>query len=168
MTGLDLETDVIVEIAALATDNDLRTLDDGIDLVIHQPDEVLDRMGEVVRKMHTTSKLVDEIRESSLSLEDAGGSVLEYVKGHAPEAGTVPLCGNSIGVDRRFLARYLPELEEHLYYRSVDVSSVKELARRWHPDAYQHRPPKHGGHRALADLRESIAELAYYREAVFR
>ena len=168
MTGLDLENDVIVEIAVLATDADLRALDDGLDLVIHQPDEVIDRIGDVVRKMHTSSGLLDAIRASTVDLEAAGQAALEYVQRHAPEPRMVPLCGNSIGVDRRFLARYLPAIEDHLHYRSIDVSSVKELVRRWYPEAYEHRPPKGGGHRALADVRESIAELAYYREAVFR
>ncbi|HVM39212.1 MAG TPA: oligoribonuclease [Acidimicrobiia bacterium] len=168
MTGLDVESDRIVEIAALATDTELRALDDGIDLVVHQPDDVLGRMNTVVEKMHTKSGLLPAIRASELTLEEAGARVLEYVKTHAPEPRTVPLCGNSIGVDRRFLDRYLPALEAHLHYRSIDVSSVKELARRWYPDAHRHRPPKGESHRALADVRESIAELAYYREAVFR
>jgi oligoribonuclease len=168
MTGLDAQNDVIVEIAALATDTELRALDEGIDLVVHQPDDVLDTMLKVVRKMHARSGLTDEIRASALSLEDAGKQVLDYVRRHAPKPRTVPLCGNSIGVDRRFLARYLPDLEEHLHYRSIDVSSVKELCRRWYPDAHDHRPDKAEGHRALADVHESIAELAYYREAIFR
>ena len=168
MTGLDLQRDVIVEIAVLATDTDLRALDDGLDLVIHHPDEILEQIGEFVRKMHTSSGLLDAIRASTVDLETAGAAVLEYVQRHAPEPRTVPLCGNSIGVDRRFLARHLPTIEDHLHYRSIDVSSVKELVRRWNQEAYEHRPPKGGGHRALADVRESIAELAYYREAVFR
>lgn len=168
MTGLDVENDVIVEVAALATDTELRALDEGIDLVVHQPDGVLERMRKVVTEMHTKSGLLEEIKASTLTLEDAGAQVLEYVKRHAPEPRTVPLCGNSIGVDRRFLGRYLPELDAHLHYRSIDVSSVKELCRRWHPDAYKHRPGKQTGHRALADVKESIAELAYYREAFFR
>lgn len=168
MTGLDLQKDAVVEIAALATDTDLRALDDGVDLVIHAPDDLVDGMDEVVTKMHTASGLVEAIRASTLTLEDAGAQVLEYVKRHAPEPRTVPLCGNSIGVDRRFLARDLSELDEHLHYRSIDVSSIKELCRRWYPDAYQHRPSKHAGHRALADIHESIAELAYYREAILR
>ena len=168
MTGLDVEREVIVEIAVLATDTDLRALDDGIDIVVHQPEAALTTMGDHVREMHTKSGLLEAIRTSTVSLEDASAQVMDYVKRHSPEPRTVPLCGNSIGVDRRFLARYLPELDEYLHYRSIDVSSLKELVRRWNPEAYAHRPPKGGGHRALADVQESIAELAYYREAVFR
>lgn len=168
MTGLDVERDVIVEVAALATDTDLRALDGGIDLVVHQPDAVLEAMGEVVHTMHDKSGLLEAIRSSDVTLEQAGEELLAYVRRHSPEPRTVPLCGNSIGVDRRFLARYLPAVEEHLHYRSIDVSSLKELCRRWYPDAYRHRPPKETTHRALDDVRESIAELAYYREAVFR
>lgn len=168
MTGLDVERDTIVEIAVLATDTELRALDDGLDLVVHQPEEALAAMGDHVRDMHTRSGLLEEIRGSTLDLADSGRRVLEYVKRHAPEPRTVPLCGNSIGVDRRFLARYLPEVDDHLHYRSIDVSSVKELCRRWYAETYEHRPPKGGGHRALVDVRESIAELAYYREAIFR
>ncbi len=168
MTGLDVENDVIVEIAVLATDLELRELDEGIDIVVSAPDEKLDSMNETVTKMHEKSGLTEAIKASDVDLDDAGRQALEYVKRHAPEPRTVPLCGNSIGVDRRFLHRYLPDLDEHLHYRSIDVSSVKELCRRWYPDAYKHRPPKQAGHRALADVRESIAELAYYREAVFR
>lgn len=168
MTGLDVERDAIVEIAVLATDVELRALDEGLDLVVHQPDGVLDTMGDTVREMHTRSGLLEAIRASTVDLAEAGRRALEYVVRHVPEPRTVPLCGNSIGVDRRFLARYLTALEDHFHYRSVDVSSVKELVRRWYPEAYEHRPPKGGGHRALVDVRESIAELAYYREAVFR
>ncbi len=168
MTGLDAERDVIVELAALATDLDLRPLDDGIDVVVHQPDEALDAMGEVVEKMHTASGLLDAVRASTTSLAEAGDRALDYVQRHVPEPRTVPMCGNSIGVDRRFLDRHLPALDRHLHYRSIDVSSVKELCRRWHPEAYRRRPTKQGAHRALDDVRESIAELAYYREAIFR
>jgi oligoribonuclease len=168
MTGLDLERHAIVEIAALATDTDLRALDEGVDLVVHQPDAALEHMDDFVTEMHTKSGLITAIKESTLSLEAAGAQVLEYVKQHAPEPRTVPLCGNSIGVDRRFLSRYLTEIDEHLHYRSIDVSSLKELCRRWYPDAYEHRPSKAAGHRALADIHESIAELAYYREAILR
>lgn len=168
MTGLDLGRDVIVEIAVLATDTDLRALDEGIDLVVHQPPDVLGAMGDYVRDMHTRSGLLKAIERSEVDLAAASQAVMAYVRRHSPEPRTVPLCGNSIGVDRRFLSRYLPELEEYLHYRSIDVSSLKELVRRWYPDAYEHRPPKGGGHRALADVQDSIAELAYYREAVLR
>lgn len=168
MTGLDVERDTIVEIAVLATDTELRALDEGIDVVVHHGDDVLAMIGDTVREMHTRSGLLDAIRGSGVELGEAGRMALEYVKRHAPEPGSVPMCGNSIGVDRRFLARHLRELDEHLHYRSIDVSSIKELVRRWYPEAYEHRPPKGGGHRALNDVRESVAELAYYREAIFR
>jgi oligoribonuclease len=168
MTGLDHDNDVIVEIATIVTDDDLTILAEGPDLVVHAEDEVLDRMNEVVRTMHTTSGLLPLIRASSLALEDAGAQTLAFIKEHVPEPRSVPLCGNSIGTDRRFLARWLPDIEQHLHYRSVDVSSVKELAKRWYPEAVSKAPGKHGTHRALDDIRESIAELRYYREAVFR
>jgi oligoribonuclease len=168
MTGLAVERDVIVEIAVLATDSDLRALDEGIDLVVHQPDDALAHMEPVVQKMHTKSGLLEAIRASDLPLADAGERALAYVQAHAPEPRTVPLCGNSIGVDRRFLDRYLPEIEAHLHYRSIDVSALKELCRRWYPEAFKHRPDKSETHRALADIHESIAELAYYRETLFR
>jgi oligoribonuclease len=168
MTGLDHDHDVIVEIATIVTDDDLTIVAEGPDLVVHAEDDVLDRMNDVVRTMHTSSGLLPQIRSSSLSLEEAGAQTLAFIKEHVPEPRSVPLCGNSIGTDRRFLARWLPEIEEHLHYRSVDVSSVKELAKRWYPDAVSKAPGKHGTHRALDDIRESIAELRYYREAVFR
>ena len=168
MTGLDVERHAIVEIAALATDWELTALDEGIDLVVHQPDDVLAEMGDVVRQMHARSGLLDEIRASTVPLTGAGARVLEYVKAHAPTPRTVPLCGNSIGMDRRFLSRYLPEIEDHLHYRSIDVSSVKELCRRWYPEPFKARPDKSEGHRALSDVHASIAELRYYRETVFR
>jgi oligoribonuclease len=168
MTGLDAEKDVIVEIAALATDADLEPLDDGIDLVIHQSEETLVAMNEFVRNMHTRSGLLEEIRASTVSLDDAGAQVLAYLKAHNPSPRTVPLCGNSIGMDRRFLARHLPQIEEHLHYRSIDVSSLKELARRWYPEPFKARPDKSEGHRALADVMASISELKYYRETIFR
>ena len=167
MTGLDHTTDSIVEIATLVTDDDLQIVAEGPDLVIHQPDEVLDRMDPFVREMHTKSGLLDAIRASTVSLEDAGAATLEFIKQHAPEPMTVPLCGNSIGTDRRFLAAYLPDIETHLHYRSVDVSSIKELVKRWYPDVDAQRPHGHGAHRALDDIRESVAELAYYRARVF-
>ncbi|MGH9002095.1 MAG: oligoribonuclease, partial [Acidimicrobiia bacterium] len=136
--------------------------------VVHQPEEVLAGMGDFVRQMHARSGLLDEIRASTVSLADAGARVLEYIKGHAPTPRTVPLCGNSIGMDRRFLARYLPGIEDHLHYRCIDVSSVKELCRRWYPEPFKARPDKNEGHRALSDVHASIAELAYYRTTIFR
>ncbi|HYF47635.1 MAG TPA: oligoribonuclease [Acidimicrobiales bacterium] len=167
MTGLDHERDVIVEIATIVTDDELNILAEGPDLVIHADDEALGRMGEVVRNMHSGSGLLDQIKASTLTVEEAGAQTLAFIKEHVPEPRTVPLCGNSIGTDRRFLAKWLPEIEAHLHYRSVDVSSVKELAKRWYPEAVTKAPSKHGTHRALDDIRESIAELRYYREAVF-
>jgi oligoribonuclease len=168
MTGLDVTRHVIVEIATLVTDSELAPLDDGIDVIVHQPSAALAEMDEHVRKMHTKSGLLTEIEASTVTLADAGAQVLAYVRAHVPEAGTAPLCGNSIGVDRRFLDAQLPELDGHLHYRSIDVSSFKELCRRWYPGVYRKRPAKVETHRALADVRESIAELAYYREAMLR
>jgi oligoribonuclease len=169
MTGLDVDRDAIVEIAALATDAaQLEPLDAGVSIVVHQPEDVLVGMNDFVRAMHERSGLLEEIRASSLSLAEAGARVLEYLKGHAPAPRTVPLCGNSIGMDRRFLARYLPEIEDHLHYRSIDVSSLKELCRRWYPEPFKARPEKTEGHRALDDIHASIAELRYYRENIFR
>lgn len=168
MTGLDPATDVIVEIATLITDDDLVIVDEGLDIVVHQPPEAFTNMVDVVRKMHTSSGLLTEIERSTVSLDDAGRQTLEYIKQHVPEARSVPLCGNSIGTDRRFLARYLREIEEHLHYRSIDVSSVKELAKRWFPAECAGAPAKTSAHRALGDIRESVAELQYYREAVFK
>ena len=168
MTGLDTDRHVIVEIAALVTDSDLVPLDDGIDLVVHATEDELARMDAHVTHMHTRSGLLPEIRAASLTVAEAGAHTLEYVRRHVPTAGTAPVCGNSIGVDRRFLDRYLPELDRHLHYRSIDVSTLKELCRRWAPAAYAARPKKAESHRALADVRESIAELAYYRDAFLR
>jgi oligoribonuclease len=167
MTGLDHTSDVIVEIATLVTDDDLHIVAEGPDLVIHQPDEVLANMDPFVFDMHTSSGLLDKIKSSTISLEQAGAATLEFIREHAPVARTVPLCGNSIGTDRRFLATYLPEIEEHLHYRSVDVSSIKELVRRWHPDVLTQRGWKQGAHRALDDIRESVSELQLYRTLVF-
>ena len=166
MTGLDLARDALVEIACIVTDGELNALDDGIDVVIKPPAEALDSMHEVVREMHTSSGLLGELA-SGLTLAEAQDLVLGYVRGHVPESRKVPLCGNSIATDRSFLARDMPELDTFLHYRMVDVSSIKELARRWYPRAYFASPEKHGGHRALADIRESIRELRYYRGAVF-
>ena len=167
MTGLDPDVDVIVEIATLVTDDDLEIVAEGPDLVVHQPAEVLDRMDDFVRTMHTRSGLLDAIAASSTTLEEAGAATLEFLRSHIDEAANVPLCGNSIGTDRRFLARYLPDIEGFLHYRSVDVSTIKELARRWHPEAVKSAPEKAGGHRAMDDIRESVAELRHYRTALF-
>ena len=168
MTGLDPGRDVIVEIATLVTDDDLEIVAEGPDLVVTCTPELLAEMDEIVRSMHTRSGLLAAIATSTVSLEEAGKQTLDFIKEHVPEARTVPLCGNSIGTDRRFLAHYLPEVEEWLHYRSVDVSTVKELARRWYPDAVAGAPKKAGGHRAMDDIKESVAELRYYREAIFK
>jgi oligoribonuclease len=168
MTGLDVTRHVIVEIAALVTNPELEPLDDGIDLVVHQPPEAMTEMDDFVRKMHTKSGLLDAIAASTVTLDEAGAAILEYVRSHVPKAASAPLCGNSIGVDRRFLDRQLPELDTYLHYRSVDVSSLKELCRRWYPDIYRGRPGKQETHRALDDVLESIAELRYYRESMLR
>jgi oligoribonuclease len=159
---------VILEIAALVTDDDLNVVADGPDLVVHQPADALDAMDKVVTKMHRQSGLREAVEASTVSLADAGKAVLEFLRQHVPQAGTVPLCGNSISTDRRFLARHLPELEAHFHYRSIDVSTLKELCRRWYPDEFQAAPAKAGHHRALDDIRESVAELAYYRSTIFR
>ncbi|TVL91674.1 oligoribonuclease [Streptomyces sp. SAJ15] len=166
MTGLSLADDALIEVAALVTDSELNILGDGVDIVIRPPAKALTTMPEVVREMHTASGLLAEL-EGGTTLEDAQRQVLAYIREHVPEAGKAPLCGNSVGTDRGFLGRDMPELEVYLHYRIVDVSSVKELARRWYPRAYFNSPEKNGNHRALADIRESIAELRYYREAVF-
>jgi oligoribonuclease len=163
MTGLDVDRHVIVEIAALVTDDDLAPVDEGIDLIVHQPPSALAEMDDYVRTMHTKSALLPAIETSTLSLADAGAQVLDYVRGHVAE-GSSPLCGNSIGVDRRFLDRQLPELDQYLHYRSIDVSSFKELCRRWYPAIYKGRPNKNETHRALADVLDSIAEMQYYRD----
>lgn len=168
MTGLDPARHRIVEIATLVTDDDLRVVAEGPDLVIHESPEQLARMEPVVRNMHTRSGLLARIEASTTSLEEAGRRTLEFLRAHIPEPRTVPLCGNSIGTDRRFLAAWLPEVEAHLHYRSVDVSTIKELARRWYPEALAAAPQKVGAHRALDDIRESIEELRYYRGHVFR
>jgi oligoribonuclease len=167
MTGLDHTSDVIVEIATLVTDDELQIVAEGPDLVVHQPDEVLERMDPFVVDMHTRSGLLEAIRASTISLDDAGAATLEFIKEHVPEPRTVPLCGNSIGTDRRFLAAYLPDIEDHLHYRSIDVSSVKELVKRWYPEVDARRPHGQGSHRALDDIRESVREMQYYRSTVF-
>ncbi|MFE0879223.1 oligoribonuclease [Streptomyces smyrnaeus] len=166
MTGLSLSDDALIEVAALVTDSELNVLGDGVDIVIRPPAHALEAMPEVVREMHTTSGLLEEL-DAGTTLADAEARVLAYVREWVPEAGKAPLCGNSVSTDRGFLARDMPALDGHLHYRIVDVSSVKELARRWYPRAYYNSPEKNGNHRALADIRESIAELRYYREAVF-
>ncbi len=167
MTGLDPARHVIVEIATLITDDDLEIVAEGPDLVVHATDEQLAEMDDVVVKMHTDSGLLDKIRSSDVTLADAGRQTLDFLRQHVPEAHSVPLCGNSIGTDRRFLAIYLPEIEEHLHYRSVDVSTLKELGRRWAPEIVRRAPGKTGTHRALDDIRESVTELRYYREHLF-
>jgi oligoribonuclease len=166
MTGLDLANDALVEIACIVTDGELNAVNDGIDLIIKPPAEALETMPEVVREMHTASGLLAEL-PSGITLAEAQDLVLSYIREHVPESRKVPLCGNSIATDRSFLARDMPELDEFLHYRMVDVSSIKELARRWFPRAYFASPQKHGGHRALADIKESIRELRYYRDAIF-
>ncbi len=167
MTGLDPMVHVIVEVAFLVTDSALNVLDDGVDLVVHQPPEAMATMDDFVTNMHTKSGLLEQIRASTVSLEEAGEAALAYLTKHVP-AQTSPLCGSTIGMDRSFLVRYLPAVDAHLHYRSVDVSSVKELARRWYPEAFRKRPDKKEGHRALADIIESIEELRYYRQTMFR
>jgi oligoribonuclease len=167
MTGLDHTSDVIVEIATLITDDDLNIVAEGPDLVVRAPEAALAAMDPFVVDMHTRSGLLDQIKASEMTLEEAGAATLDFIKEHVPEERTVPLCGNSIGTDRRFLAAYLPEIEEYLHYRSIDVSSVKELVKRWYPDVADSRPHGHGSHRALDDIRESVRELVYYREHAF-
>jgi oligoribonuclease len=166
MTGLDIERDALIEIACLVTDGELNLLDEGVDVIIKPPAEALAEMPEVVREMHTTSGLLDEL-PSGVTVAEAQDIVLGYVRGHVAEPKRVPLCGNSIATDRWFIARDMPELDAYLHYRMVDVSSIKELARRWFPRAYFASPKKDGGHRALADIKESVQELRYYRDAVF-
>ena len=167
MTGLDPERDVIVEIATIITDDELEVVAEGPDLVVHQPPEALVDMNPVVVEMHTASGLLDAIAASTVTLEEAGARTLAFIKEHVPEARTVPRCGNSIGTDRRFLSRYLPDIENHLHYRSVDVSTIKELARSWQPALLAAQPRKAVAHRALDDIRESIDELRYYRRVLF-
>jgi oligoribonuclease len=168
MTGLDPERDEILEIATLVTDDQLEVLAEGPDVVVRVSEEALDRMSPVVRRMHVQSRLLDAVRSSQTTLEEAAALTLDFVRSHVPEPHSAPLCGNSIGTDRRFLARYVPELEHYLHYRSVDVSSIKELCRRWYPEVLDAAPKKATHHRALDDIRESVAELAYYRRTIFR
>lgn len=166
MTGLDLAADALIEVAVVVTDSELNVLDRGIDVVIQPEQAALDQMGDFVREMHTTSGLLDELADG-LTMEQAQAEVLEYVRRWVPDAGKAPLAGNSVGTDKAFLERDMPDLVAHLHYRIVDVSSVKELGRRWYPRVYFNAPAKHGGHRALADILESIDELRYYRAALF-
>ncbi|GAC54067.1 oligoribonuclease [Gordonia amicalis] len=167
MTGLRLESDKLIEIAALVTDGDLNILGDGVDVVIHADDEALASMPDVVTKMHADSGLTDEVRKSTVTLAEAEKMVLDYIRKHVTTPGAVPLAGNSIATDRGFIARDMPELDAYLHYRMVDVSSIKELCRRWYPRVYFGQPEKGLAHRALADIRESIRELRYYRAAAF-
>jgi oligoribonuclease len=167
MTGLDSATDLLLEVACLVTDAELNVVGDGVDLVVAAPEAALEAMVPVVEEMHRVSGLTEAVRASTLTVEEAERQVLAYVREYVPETRRAPLCGNSIATDRTFLARYMPNLDGHLHYRMIDVSSVKELARRWYPRAYYAAPVKRGGHRALADIRESIEELRYYRRTVF-
>ncbi|HEX6419585.1 MAG TPA: oligoribonuclease [Acidimicrobiales bacterium] len=167
MTGLEPATDVIVEIATLVTDDQLEIVAEGPDLVVHQPPELLAGMSDVVREMHTRSGLLPAIAASTTTLAEAGAATLAFIRRHVPNPRTVPLCGNSIGTDRRFLAAHLPEIENYLHYRSVDVSTVKELALRWAPAVVESAPKKATNHRALDDIRESVAELRWYRDHLF-
>jgi oligoribonuclease len=166
MTGLDPMTDVLVEIAVIATDAELNPLDEGLDIVIATDPAKLVGMDEVVQEMHTSSGLLEAIATATTTLEQAEDQVLAYVKQHVPERRKAPLCGNTIATDRAFLVRYMPRLDDHLHYRMIDVSTIKELSRRWYPRAYYNAPAKSGGHRALADILESINELRYYRATV--
>jgi oligoribonuclease len=169
MTGLDPERHVIVEIATLVTDDDLNIVAEGPDLVIYQPDEALSEMDDFVTNMHTTSGLLELIKASTVSHDDAMQQTLDFIKLHSPEPMKIPLCGNSIRTDRTFLAKYMPDIENWLHYRCVDVSTVKELVKRWNPGLEHARPKSEGvTHRAMDDIRDSVAELKFYRDKVFR
>ena len=168
MTGLDATKNVIVEIATLITDDELNIIAEGPDLVIHATEEELALMDEVVVDMHARSGLTNEIRASVITLEEAGAATLAFIQTHIPEPRTVPLCGNSIGMDRRFLTAYLPEIEEYLHYRSIDVSTIKELARRWYPEDLKEYTKSASAHRAMDDIKESLEEMRYWRKRVFR
>jgi oligoribonuclease len=167
MTGLDLGKDALIEIAALVTDGNLKVLGDGVDMVIHAEDAALDGMPDVVRAMHAKSGLTEEVRRSTVTMADAERQVLDYVRRYVPDPRSAPLAGNSIATDRGFIARDMPTLDTHLHYRMVDVSSIKELCRRWYPRIYYAQPEKGLAHRALADIQESIRELEYYRRTAF-
>lgn len=166
MTGLDLERDALIEVAVLITDGQLNILDEGLDVLITPPAEALEQMNDFVRDMHTTSGLLEELSEG-MTMAEATQAVLEHIKRYVPEPGKAQLGGNSIGTDKTFLVRDMPEVIEHLHYRVIDVSTIKELSRRWYPRAYYQSPAKTGNHRALGDIRDSITELRYYREAIF-
>ncbi|MDO5645443.1 MAG: oligoribonuclease [Dermabacter sp.] len=166
MTGLDKVNDALIEVAVLVTDADLNVLGEGVDIVIAPPEGALESMGEFVRTMHSTSGLLDDL-SAGVSLAEAQKACLDYVREYCPEPGKAPLAGNSVGTDRIFLERDLPEFADHISYRTIDVSSLKELAKRWFPRVFFNTPEKHGGHRALADIRESIQELKYYRDVLF-
>lgn len=166
MTGLDLGADALIEVAVVVTDYELKPLGEGVDVLIRPPAEALEQMGDYVRQMHTSSGLLTEL-EDGLTMEEAQRVVLEHVRSLVPTAGVAQLAGNSVGTDKTFLARDMPELIDYLHYRIVDVSSLKELAKRWYPRTFFHSPEKHGGHRALADILESIDELRYYRSVLF-
>ncbi|MCW1250196.1 oligoribonuclease [Acaricomes phytoseiuli] len=166
MTGLDLDADALIEVAVLVTDSELNVLGEGVEVVIRPDQAALEQMNDVVRSMHTTSGLL-EVLPAGISMAEAESEVMAYLREHVPTAGKAPLAGNSVGTDRMFLARDMPDVVQHLHYRIVDVSTIKELARRWFPRAYFQAPAKHGGHRALGDIKDSIAELRYYRQTVF-
>jgi oligoribonuclease len=168
MTGLDPGRHTIVEVATLITDDDLEIVAEGPDIVVAASEAELAGMDEVVRAMHARSGLLEAVQGSTISLQQAGEATLTFLRQHIPLPGTVPLCGNSIGTDRRFLAAWLPEIDAYLHYRSIDVSTVKELARRWYPEEFNNSPKKAGTHRALGDILESIGELRYYRDTIFR
>ena len=167
MTGLDLQRDALIEVAALVTDPDLNVLGEGVDVVINADDALLDGMVDVVRDMHARSGLTEEVRRATASVDEAERRVLDYVRAHVPEPRTVPLAGNSIATDRGFISRDMPTLDAHLHYRMVDVSSIKELCRRWYPRIFFAKPEKGMAHRALADIEESIRELSFYRRTMF-
>jgi len=167
MTGLDLGKDKLIEVAALVTDADLNVQGEGVDLVIHADDAALDAMPPVVRDMHAKSGLTEEVRRSAITMAEAEEAVLAYIREFVPNPRSAPLCGNSIATDRGFLARDMPALDSFLHYRMIDVSSIKELCRRWYPRVYFGQPAKGLAHRALADIRESIRELEYYRRTIF-
>ncbi|MEU5720684.1 MULTISPECIES: oligoribonuclease [unclassified Micromonospora] len=167
MTGLDLGRDALIEVAALVTDPDLNVLGEGVDVVIHADDAALDGMPEIVQTMHAKSGLTEAARRSTVTLAEAEDMVLDYITTYVKDSGSAPLCGNSIATDRGFIARDMPRLDAHLHYRMIDVSSIKELCRRWYPRVYFGQPQKGLAHRALADIRESIRELEYYRRTIF-
>lgn len=167
MTGLNLATDALIEVAVQVTDGQLNVLDEGLDLLIPPSEEALAQMNDFVTDMHTKSGLLDELKKASLSMAEAETQLLDHIKKYVPQPGKAPLAGNTVGTDRTFLARDMPALESHLHYRNVDVSTVKELAKRWYPNTFYNSPEKNGNHRALADIQESIEELRYYRDAIF-